>query len=493
MYENRFIKYFSNEYSGLLHSTNFIEFMSFNRGIKKIEILEKVNASRFLSYPFMLSTADQLLLCSLGFHGHERILTVAPYSHIVIDEIQAYNTDMLSIILASIDLFTKLGSKITIITATLPKFIKNEISNKGFKIIDVTEANYEKFHEEIKNLKLKRHKIKIINIEENKRMEKFKEILNEILKRDEQSQKILVIFNTVKNAIEFYKKIENDYKQYEKILLHARILEKEKSKRIKKIKNEKENKKFIMVATQVIEASVDIDADVIITELSAIDSLIQRFGRVYRNRKGSFCGKYPNCYIIVITRKGEIIESSNIYNKDVVKKTFKVLEEIGDNKVLSYEEEKKLVENVYYDPEIEKYYKNEIQKFNEWMRYISCETKSEAQRIFRNISSIEVCLWNELKDITKDYLEEKIKIDEKNYKDIFKIKTDIFENSIAIPFFKYRELYSWIEKMKKSVNKFKNVVFIEVKDKEQLEGIRKYGLEGIIPAKELKENEYIIS
>jgi CRISPR-associated endonuclease/helicase Cas3 len=496
LYKNRFLEYFGKGYCGLLHSTNFIEFENFYRGIKEVELIEKVNASKFLSYPFTLLTADQLMLCSLGFHGHERILTVIPYSHIVVDEIQAYNPEMLSIILSSLKLFKNLGAKVTIITATLPEFIKNELK-EYFEFIDAIDVQKE-IKEDIKNLKIKRHKIKILETNEKDEINCFKNVLDEVTKNNPKM--VLVVFNTVKKAIEFYKKIEKEYREYEKILLHSRILEKEKTERIKKIKeyeNDKEsNKKAIIVTTQVIEASVDIDANVILSEISSIDSLIQRFGRVYRNNKSrDYNGSNPNCYIIapILRESSEIIpiEKSSIYNETVLRKTFEVLKNIKEGEILSYEKEKQLVEKVYKDESILEYYTEQIKKFSEWVKYFTCEKKEDAQRIFRNIMTVEVCLWNELEEEVKQYLEGK-DLDDNSHIDKFEIKKNIIENSFSIPLFKYKELSNFLSAYKKTTKRFKNIIFIEIKENKKLKEIKEYGIEGMDEIrKEISEKEYI--
>jgi len=494
MYD-RFVEYFSKEYSGLLHSTNFIEFLSSKHGLKGIEILEKIAASRFLSYPFILSTADQILLLSLKFHGHERLLTTMPYAHVVIDEIQAYNTDMISILLNTIRILDRLDTKTTIVTATLPIFIRKKLEEMDFRIIDVWGEEYRSVHAKIKNLHLKRHKIKVVeNYSIEEILKKMEELLDEIVTKI-RPKRILVIFNRVVDAVKFYKNVENKYKGYETLLLHARMLESEKQKRIERIKNKKENEQaYILISTQVIEASVDIDADVLITEISTIDSLVQRFGRIYRNREEvNYDDDKPNCYVVVTIKNNKIIDRSRIYNPLVLAETLNQLKKI-EGKILTSIEEKELVEDVYSKQEIVQHYEKEIQKFSEWMKHISCEHKSEAQRIFRNISTIEVCIWNKLSDITKKYLVGEILINKENTYQLFEIRNDIVANSISVPVFKFWRLSYWISNRMRSVKRFKNVVFIEVSEKE-LKEIEKYGIDGIdeLLKSEAEGSEYIPS
>ncbi|AHC52232.1 RNA helicase [Sulfolobus acidocaldarius SUSAZ] len=100
--------------------------------------------------------------------------------------------------------------------------------------------------------------------------EKLEEIVNA-----HKDEKILIVMNTVDGAIEVYEKLKQKYEDVS--LIHSRF--KEKDKRGKGFKR-------IVVATQVIEVGVNLDYDVLITEQAPIFSLVQRAGRILRNREG---------------------------------------------------------------------------------------------------------------------------------------------------------------------------------------------------------------
>src|SRR5699024_4868521 len=73
----------------------------------------------------------------------------------------------------------------------------------------------------------------------------------------------------------------------------------------------------IWITTQLVEASIDIDFDVLFTELSMIDSLLQRFGRCYRKRELDHDA--PNIYIYTEDVSGK----GSIYDKDILNITEK--------------------------------------------------------------------------------------------------------------------------------------------------------------------------
>ena len=86
-----------------------------------------------LSMPLTISTMDQLFDFVLKYQGYELKLTTFSYSKIVIDEIQMYGPDLLAYLIYGIKTINKFGGKIAILTATLPPFIKDILTEIQFK------------------------------------------------------------------------------------------------------------------------------------------------------------------------------------------------------------------------------------------------------------------------------------------------------------------------------------------------------------------------
>ena len=101
-----------------------------------------------------------------------------------------------------------------------------------------------------------------------------------------------ILVNTVKKAQAVYRALlETKDSDTETFLFHARfpvgrrdLIEKECLKKFGKGKNCQRPAKAILVATQVVEQSLDIDFDGMLTDLAPIDLLLQRAGRVHRHR-----------------------------------------------------------------------------------------------------------------------------------------------------------------------------------------------------------------
>lgn len=394
--------YFDRESVNILHSASFIEYLK-EEGSKYLDIERKVTSAKLLSFPIMLTTPDQILLTSLNYYGSDKIMAVYPISSIVIDEIQTYTPEMAAVVIRTLQLVNSLGGNILVMTATFPPYFEKYFNDMGFKLFDTTTWDLKG---KIKNLDKKRHKIEVIekNIFEydgsaknpEERWKINPDALDIIKKKKQEKDKILIVLNNVRKAIELYKELEGDNDE-PIFLMHSRIVEKHKSERIEKAKEQLKNgEKVIFIATQVVEASVDLDFDFMITEISTIDSQIQRWGRVFRSREDEYNREEAN--ILVFTgRKGEDGKvkfdrgTTAVYDRDVLEKTREVLLEYQEH-YLSYLEEKEMVEKTFEKEingqKLKEKFIAEIDENLKFLSYYTASKRSEAQRIFRNIAGI---------------------------------------------------------------------------------------------------------
>ena len=228
--------------------------------------LTNYHNARNLAYPLTVCTIDQIFKFAYKSLGTEHLLATLKYSKVVIDELQAYSPDMLATIIIALKYIHKIGGKFAIITATLPQFILDELSTCNIK--------HKRFIGNTDN----RHKIMI---HENDMLNDLDNILE-----DAKTKKVLVICNTVNSGQKIYTKLLENNTDIEIHLLHSRFAKKHRQiLEDDVIEFSKSNRTGICVSTQIVEASLDIDFDVLYTYLSSIDSLIQRLGRVYRKEK----------------------------------------------------------------------------------------------------------------------------------------------------------------------------------------------------------------
>ena len=281
---------------GLLHSDMISCYLD-RAEIVEEEITTKEYADRTkqLSMPITIATLDQLFDFVFKCGGYEMKLVTLAYSKIIIDEIQMYSPDLLAYLIYGISKINEFGGKIAVLTATLAPFIRDMLVEKAF-LGDVIESD-KPFVEEDKA----RHWVKVSEGELGVEwiIEKYQEN-----KEAGKSNKILVVCNTVKKAQEIYEELREFVNEKELFLLHKKFIEKERVEKEQAIlkfgktyaeDGKIDKKSGIWIVTSIVEASLDIDFDILFTELQDLNSLFQRMGRC--NRKCVKDIEEYNCYV----------------------------------------------------------------------------------------------------------------------------------------------------------------------------------------------------
>jgi len=95
---------------------------------------------------------------------------------------------------------------------------------------------------------------------------------------------IIAVVNTINDSIDLYKKVKKLLPSSKRLFyLSSNIIPLERKERIKEMKNAKGE--WILISTQVIEAGVDISADILHRDFAPLDSIIQAAGRCNREGK----------------------------------------------------------------------------------------------------------------------------------------------------------------------------------------------------------------
>lgn len=312
----------------------------------KIKIKEQYKT---LVTPLKVATPFQLLKNIFTVRGFEKGIFEWVGGYFIFDEIHAYDPKVFAQIIVLIKFATqKLGVRVFVMTATLPKYLREELE-KALGDYDSIFAENELYKQ------YDRHRIKINDglLSEN---------LLLIQESIDKKKKVLVVCNTVDQAQLVYKKLNcND-----KLLIHGRFNAHDRSQIEQKLK---EDDIQLLVGTQAVEVSLDIDYDTIFTELAPLDALIQRFGRVNRKRKKGIC----DCVVF----RERIDNDKFVYrNEDVILRTLQILEKKQTENlgVLKESELQSMMDFVY--PEWEKSDKEEYDKISDLLnRTIEAELK----------------------------------------------------------------------------------------------------------------------
>ncbi len=358
---------------GLLHS-NFKDVYIENYDGNESEILKYITSTRQFSLSVTVCTIDQLFDFVFKAAGFEMKLATLSYSKIVIDEIQMYSPEMIGYLLFGLKQITEFGGKFSIITATFPLVFCYFL--KKLKIDFIESENF--VEDKI------RHSIKVLDEEMNA------EFIDKIYQKN-KNLKILVVCNTIKKANEIYEKLNNTGIANIN-LIHSRFINSDRKKKEEEIfEFASSTKSGIWIGTQVVEVSLDIDFDVLITELSDLNGLFQRMGRCYRKREfDKKTGEY-NCFVFSKRCSGTLGEYS-IVDKEIHKKSKEALNKV--DKFLSESHKISLIEKTYsYESLKNTKYFETIEKTINFLENLLSEysmTGREAQKKLRNIFNEDI-------------------------------------------------------------------------------------------------------
>lgn len=420
MYE-RFYEVFG-EKVGILHSDALFygfyekDFENIEDRLSIEEHISRAESTRQYSMPITITTADQIFTSVFKYPGYEKVYATLMYSKIVLDEPQSYSPDTLAIIIKGLQEISRYGGKFCFMSATIHPFIIEQLKECNLEILEPI------FNEE------KKHKIKL----EDKALDELKE---QIINKYKEGKKVLVITNTVKKAQELYEQLkENDLNIK---LLHSLFIQKDRQNKEKEIKNPKEP--VIWISTQLVEASLDIDYDILFTEIATLDSLIQRMGRVYR-KSGRVIKETDKPNIIIAIK--EPSDKGKIYNTDIIKFTKEALSEF-DGKVLTDEDKQKLMEDVYKTEKIKntKFYEDFKKNMDLLNLGFEAKDKTEAQKLFREILNINV-IPEKIYEENLEEIENNIEIfldKSKSYSQKIQALYNLNQYTLSLPIFKIKD------------------------------------------------------
>ena len=292
---------------------------------------------RLVGASIKVMTPHQIASLVFGIKGYEAMALDLKGCDVILDEIHTYSNTIQAIVLRIIEVLISLECRIHIGTATMPSVLHDKILH----LLGGKENVYEvSLPQKVLN-SFNRHQVyKIPQIEDA-----FSIISEAVNKR----QKLLFVCNQVKRAQSLYCQLSDRYPNVSRMLIHSRYKREDRTKlefELKNTFNAMDNTPCIVVSTQVVEVSLDISFDILITECAPIDALIQRFGRINRKRTIETIGHYKPVYIVApYEEKSKALP----YTPEVLTRTFEVLPDHGE--VLNENEIQHMIDAVY--PQIE--------------------------------------------------------------------------------------------------------------------------------------------
>lgn len=262
---------------GLLHGTSdyMLRVNEEHETQEEMAVIRKSLFSKSFINPCTVATVDQLIFTMFNWGRWELKLMNAGNSAITVDEIHAYEPYTVALIVETLKALQPLGAKCFIMSATIPTVLKKFLVNQ----LNLTEVPRDtSFDKRVRtSIKLRLN-------------ETIPSAIPKILEFYQRKRKILVICNTVATSKIVFKELrkEKRIRRNTLALFHSQFIMKDRATKENLLENlEKKRGPFILVATQVVEVSLDIDFNILFTEACPIDALIQRLGRVNREGKHS--------------------------------------------------------------------------------------------------------------------------------------------------------------------------------------------------------------
>jgi CRISPR-associated endonuclease/helicase Cas3 len=271
--------------------------------------------ARLHYHPIRVLTPYQLLRAAFRLKGYEALLTDTFNGLFVFDEIHAYEPDRLGMILGMSEyLHANFGARFLVMSATFPAIVRERLKSllDDAAPIAADVGLYKQFQ---------RHRCRLLAgaLDEPANVAA-------IIDAARSGSSVLAVCNTVDGARDLHRRLTDQLGPVE--LLHGRFNARDRFRKEKRLfdmmgthRRDRDGPPIVMVATQVVEVSLDLDFDTLFSEPAPLESLLQRFGRINRARKHSL----SDVHIATAPLDGH-----GIYQPEYIAGALRVLSEIED-------------------------------------------------------------------------------------------------------------------------------------------------------------------
>ena len=285
------------------------------------------NPKRFLTAQIAVGTVDQVMLGSLRVrHAHLRSSSLAR-NLLVVDEVHASDTYMARVLSAVLDAHIGAGGYALLMSATLGSTARNS----WLAIAHGSDPSTTPFRDAIKvpypavsraskaGQRLSgtgwNNQQKRVDVTTSRTGSDFSAVAGGALDAARRGAKVLVVRNTVRYAVETHLELEKLAGDDEahllfsvngQLALHHSGFASEDRRLLDSaveavVGRKRDHGGRVIVGTQTLEQSLDIDADLLITDLCPMDVLLQRIGRLHRHRRDDRPAEFrsPTCVVLI--------------------------------------------------------------------------------------------------------------------------------------------------------------------------------------------------
>lgn len=271
----------------------------------------EAEVNRLVHKPLKVATPFQLLKWFFGIPRFEIGISEMVGGLFIFDEIHAYDSHVVALITEMVRVIKQLGGHCLFMSATFPPFLKNLLqealgtpaSEFSLNADDADEWTY-RFLSQVRH-HLRWHE------------KALEELLPDIIQAAEKGKRVLVVANRVSQAQEIFRELCRHLSGV--YLLHSRFTHRDRVIKeqtvIGALQGKREVEVRVLVATQVVEVSLDVSFDTIFTEIAPVDDLLQRLGRVNR-----YC-EHPDGVEVHVARQFDAERLWWVYDRDRLQRT----------------------------------------------------------------------------------------------------------------------------------------------------------------------------
>ena len=291
---------------------------------------------------FVIGTVDQLLMSALKQrHVMLRHLGLAG-KVVIVDECHAYDAYMNRYLDRALNWLGKYGVPVILLSATLPSRRRRDLifayqnrmpekeirlsweENQSYPLLTWTDG----MQVQQKNIRVDQPP-RLIRMQQAEEKQLYALVGGVVAK----GGCVGIIVNTVHRAQQLAQELQRIFPENPVILIHARLLMGDRSDReanllrlLGKQSTSEQRRGMIVVGTQILEQSLDIDFDFMITQLCPMDLLLQRIGRLHRHKRQRPAG-LEEATCVVLDQNAPDDGTTTVYGKWLLYRTAQLLPE----------------------------------------------------------------------------------------------------------------------------------------------------------------------
>lgn len=388
--------YFGNDNVAVLHARAIdYAFREYFEQLGEYEVAAaqatvEAELNRLVHKPLKMATPFQLLKWLFGVPRWEIGISEMVGGLFIFDEIHAYDAHTVALLVEMVRVLKPLGGRFLFMSATFPPFLKALLQNAlGASAAQFTLEPNDDWSKLF--LSQARHYLRW----HDKTLEA---LVPAVMQAAKEGRRVLVVANRVAQAQQIYHQLHQHLGEGVH-LLHGRFTRRDRVSKeqdiIDALRGEKDINMRVLVATQVVEVSLDVSFDTIFTEVAPVDDLLQRFGRVNRY------GEHPEGVEVHVTCQFDAERLQRVYHLERINATLNNAP--NDGTPLTVPTSVNWVQQVYQDG----WTKKEHEQFDtaqaafrqiiQSLRPLHCvpEGKEEFYGLFRSVEVLPSSLYNE--------------------------------------------------------------------------------------------------